>query len=67
MNDETIFTAQHLRDWEVFERVRKGGRWNMFDQAARHATTLGGDEYSFVMKHYSKLKEAALRSAIDEN
>lgn len=60
MSEDTIFTEQQLNDWLAYERVRKGGRWNMFDPAARRAAKLGEDEYRFVMRNYSKLKEVSL-------
>jgi hypothetical protein len=52
------FTAQQLADWKKYERVRKGGRFNMFDPRARQATGLGPERYSFALKNYSELKEA---------
>jgi len=54
------FTKQQLQDWQDYEEVRSGGRWNMFDPRARKATGLSADEYKFVMKNYVALKEAAL-------
>lgn len=55
----TEFTALQLSDWAKFERVRKGGKYNMFDPRARAATKLDRDDFLFVMKHYSALKAAA--------
>lgn len=55
------FTEDQLSDWRKFEEVRKGGKWNMYDPQARAATGLTGDEYSFVMRNYSKLKAAATK------
>jgi hypothetical protein len=53
------FTKQQIKDWRAFERVRSGGRFNMFDPRARQSTGLGGEEYAFCMEHYSALKLAA--------
>jgi hypothetical protein len=52
------FTADDLADWKAYERVRKGGKWNMFDPRARRATGLSEERYSFVMEWYSELKAA---------
>lgn len=52
------FTPQQLADWKAYERVRQGGRWNMFDPRARNATRLSREEYSFVMDNYAELKLA---------
>ena len=54
-----IFTKEQLAHWKRYERVRRGGRWNMFDPAARNATGLDRDEYLFVMKNYEALEEQA--------
>jgi hypothetical protein len=52
------FTEQQLADWKAYERVRKGGRWNMFFPQARRATGLSEERYLFVMENFSKLKAA---------
>lgn len=54
----TTFTPEQIDDWRRYERVRQGGRYNMYDPRARGATGLDGDEYRFVMKNYSELKAA---------
>ena len=59
MSDPVKFTEGQLEAWRKFERVRKGGRYNMFDPHARKATGLGEESYSFVMRNYSALKDAA--------
>ena len=56
------FTTQDIADWKAYERVRKGGRWNMFDPRARHATSLSLERYVFVMENFSALKAAAEQS-----
>lgn len=50
------FTHQQIQNWRAYERVRAGGRYNMFDPRARVAAGLDGAEYSYVMKNYSALK-----------
>lgn len=59
MTDQKLkFTSQQLADWRAYEKVRKGGRFNMFDPRARAATGLSSERYSFVLKNFSELKEA---------
>lgn len=53
------FTKAQLDDWRAYEKVRKGGRWNMYDPQAFRATGLTGDQFLFVWKNYTELKEAA--------
>lgn len=57
------FTAEQVADWRRFEKVRQGGRWNMFDPNARVATGLDKERYFFVMENYGELKEQAAGSA----
>lgn len=52
------YTDQQLSDWKRYEKVRKGGKWNMFSPQARAATGLSSERYSFVMEHFSELKDA---------
>ena len=56
------FTPEQITDWKVYERVRKGGKYNMFELRARQATGLGSEEFSFVMHNYNGLKEAAKKA-----
>jgi hypothetical protein len=56
MNEVISFTAEQRADWRAYERVRRGGRFNMFDPRARRATGLSEERYSFVMKNYGKLR-----------
>lgn len=56
------FTESQLANWKAYERVRKGGKYNMFDPRARRATKLSHDEYMFCLKYYSELQEAVRRS-----
>ena len=63
MNTKHTFTEQQIKDWKAYERVRKGGRWNMFDPRARMATKLDSKAYGFVMENFSALKDAAIAKA----
>ena len=45
------------QDFEDYERVRAGGRWNMFDPNAQRATGLNRETYLAVMWHYMVLME----------
>lgn len=58
MKSTINFTQEQLADWLAYEEVRQGGEYNMFDPRARQACCLTEDEYRFVMKHYSALKDA---------
>lgn len=53
------FTPEQITHWKRYEKVRRSGRWNMFDPRARQATGLSDEEYSFVLENFSELKEAA--------
>lgn len=55
----TEFTKEQIENWRSFERVRKGGKWNMFDQRSRKASGLSQEEYTFCMRNYSPLKAEA--------
>lgn len=53
------FTPDQIRDYKAYERVRKSGRYNMFDPRARTAAELGSERYSFVMKNFAALRTAS--------
>ena len=55
----TEFTFQQVQAWRSYERVRKMGKWNMFDPRARRAAKLLTDDYRFCMTNFGKLKAAA--------
>lgn len=57
MNEQ--FTPEQISNWLDYEEVRQSGRFNMFDPWARRAAGLTAEEYSFVMKNFSALKQAA--------
>ena len=56
---QNTFTDQQLNDWRAYERVRKAGRFNMFDPGACKLTKLSEERYDFVLSNYSALKTAA--------
>ena len=60
------FTKKQINQFKSYERVRKGGHYNMFSSQARTATGLTKEEYLFVMENYSELKEASNACAADE-
>ena len=53
------FTPQQIAYWRAYEKVRKGGRYNMFDPRAAQLAGLGRSDMMFVMKNYDALKDAA--------
>jgi len=53
------FTIEQVKHFKAYEKVRKGGRYNMFDPAAIHSSGLTKADYVFVMKNYSELEVAA--------
>lgn len=60
------FTLRQIADWRSFEKIREGGRWNMFAPQAREAAGLRREECLFVMQHYAALKEAAAEALLVE-
>lgn len=59
MSAEVKFTDGQLDAFRKYERVRAGGKYNMFDPLARKATGLGPESYSFVRRNFSALKAAS--------
>jgi hypothetical protein len=55
------FSENQLDNWRIYERVRLGGRFNMFDPRARRLTTMSTSEWVFCMEHYAELKQAATK------
>lgn len=55
----TKFSKKQIQDWKAYESVRAVGLYNMFDSRARALTGLNRDDYFFVMKNFSELKEQA--------
>lgn len=61
--DKEQHTPAQLRHFERYERVRQGGRFNMFDPRARQLTGLDREEYLYVLENYSSLKAAVEHKA----
>ena len=59
-------TPQQIADWRAYERVRVGGKYNMFDGRARRATGLSEEDYLYCLKNYSSLREAAISEAMEQ-
>lgn len=53
------FTEQQLKNYRAYEKVRFGGRYNMFHPHARMLSGLEKEDYLFVMSNYSELRDAA--------
>lgn len=51
------FIKSQLDSFAAYEKVRQSGEYNMFDWRAQEASGLDRDDYMFVMKNYSALKE----------
>lgn len=51
------FTDIELSWYKRYEKVRAGGKWNMFDHRARFATKLESHQYTFVMDNFSALRK----------
>ena len=58
---ENGYTKRQVADWRAYEKVRKGGQWNMWDEDAKRASGLRREDYLFVLRNYSELKELAQR------
>ncbi len=52
------FTEEQLENWRAYEEVRSEGNWSMWSPQAREATGLSKEDYLYVMKNFSALKEA---------
>lgn len=60
MNNLTsVFTASQIAHWRRYEKVRKGGRFNMLDPHAKRSTGLDREAYLFTINNYAALKAAA--------
>ena len=60
---EKTFTKIEIANYKKYERVRAGGRYNMFDPRAMAATGLIKEEYLAVMRDFTELHQAALKDA----
>ena len=57
MTKDTHYTERDIIDWRVYERIRSGGLYNMFDKRAIHATGLSSDRYIYILENYSKIQD----------
>ena len=58
-SDDAFITEAQIKAWRKYEKVRKGGKFNMFDPRARKAAGLDTGTYLFVMHNFTLLKHAA--------
>lgn len=56
---EVSHTLKEIKNWKLFEEVRSGGRFNMYDPRARTLTGLSDAEYRYCMKNYGTLQAQA--------
>ena len=59
MNERKIFLA--------YEKVRKSGKYNMYDPRARQLTGLDPEEYVFAMRNYSALAQKYKKPNVKED
>ena len=60
------FTKKQINHFRAYELIRSSGHYNMLSPQARLATCLDKDDYLFVLKHYSELKEASEQAHAEE-
>ena len=53
-------TQEQIAAWKKYERVRRGGKYNMFDGRAKRATGLSDEDYFYCLKNYDSLRESAI-------
>lgn len=51
-----MYSQKQIKNWQVFEDIRKSGMFNMLDPRARAMTTMSISEWLFCMEHYNELK-----------
>jgi hypothetical protein len=54
-----MFTQAQIANWRIYEEIRQGGRYNMYDPRAREMTDMSVSEWCLNMDKYAELKEAA--------
>jgi hypothetical protein len=52
------FTQEQMSWYQVYEAVRSGGAYNMFDPRALESTGLAKNEYLFVLNNFSAMTTA---------
>lgn len=53
-----MYSENQIRNWQIYERIRQSGMFNMFDPRARGMTTMSVSEWVFCMEHYAALRDA---------
>ncbi len=53
-----MYSENQIRNWQIYERIRQSGMFNMFDPQARRMTTMSISEWLFCMEHYKGLRDA---------
>ena len=67
MSNSAQFPPDQIADYCYYERVRKSGRYNMFDPRARQLTGLSKVEYAFVMENFEALQAQYTRQLEDQH
>lgn len=55
---EAKFSKTQLNNWWSYEKIRRSGKYNMFDRLAQIVSGLTEEEYFFCIDNYSLLKRA---------
>ena len=55
------FTTDQINNWKMYEKIRKYGKYNMFDFRARELSNMDSDEWLFCLENYCELKQAVER------
>lgn len=56
-SESTKHTPEQIGWFRKYEKVRRLGRFNMFDPRARKSSGLSPDEYNYVMQNFETLHE----------
>ena len=64
MNKTLVFSELQLKNYEAYEKVRLGGRYNMLTSQAIKASGLDRDDYFFVLKNYDNLRKQYHESSV---
>ena len=51
-----MYSQKQIENWQVYERIRQSGMFNMIDPRARAMTTMSVAEWVYCMEHYNELK-----------
>lgn len=53
-----MYSENQIKNWQIYERIRQSGMFNMFDPRARGMTTMSISEWVFCIEHYADLRDA---------